>query len=121
MTKEIVLSLYKGGFTVTFQDKKEKCYYSIQAISGQKRSQELLKVDFQKLWDVIQQLDIVEQDMTLASLDYLMATKDDNVIFRLHNISTRNDVPPRLGAILAEIIEKYLPDQQRLAEKLRGS
>lgn len=121
LAREIVLSLYKGGFAATFYEKNDKCYYSIRSLSKRKPSQDMPREDFQRFWDVFIQLKIVEQDMTMASLDYLMATRDDNVIFRLHNISTRDDVPPQLGAILADIVEKYIPNQQRLVEKLRES
>lgn len=116
-----MLSLYKGGFAATFNEKNDKYYYSIRSLSRQKPSEKMSQGDFQRFWDVLRKLKIVEQDMTLASLDYLMATTDENVIFRLHNISTRDDVPPSLSAILAEIVEKYIPDQERLVEKLRES
>jgi len=115
------LSLYKGGFTATFQERKDKCNYSIQTISKQKQPQNMPKEDFQKLWNILQQLNIVEQDMTLASLDYLTATKDGNVVFRFNDITTRNDVRLKLRKILAEIIEKYIPNEQQLVKKLRES
>lgn len=113
--------MYKGGFAATFNEKDDKYYYSIRSLSRQKPPDKMSQEDFLRFWDVLMQLKIVEQDMTLASLDYLMATIDDDVIFRLHNISTRDDIPPSLREILAEIVEKYIPDEERLVEKLRES
>ncbi|MFX1563998.1 MAG: hypothetical protein ACFFDP_11905 [Promethearchaeota archaeon] len=115
------MSLYKGGFTATFQEKKGKCNFFIQSISKQRPLQNMPKEDFQKLWNILQQQKIVEQDMALASLDYLTAAKDGNVVFRFHNISTRNDISLKLKKILVEIIEKYLPSEQQLIRKLRES
>ena len=119
MMRSIVLSMYKGGEEIKFFDQDDKCYISVHALSEHISTNEIPRQDFDMFWNTLQQLAIIEDDLSLASLDYLLCAKNDEVIFRFHDLSIRKDIPKDLRNVVIDIVEKYVPKYRKLIENLR--